>query len=122
MPCCRPGPWETLTARDYRAGVSLGEPFTFRAQLWEWQGPASWCFASLPEDVTDEIDDRYGHLAAGFGSIRVEVRLGGSTWQTSVFPDTKRGTLILPVKKPVRRKEGVDIGDTAEFELRVVTS
>ena len=101
--------------------MALSDPYRFRAELWEWQGSASWCFISLPEPVTDEIDDRFGHLAAGFGSIKVEVTVGSSTWQTSVFPDAKRGTLILPVKKPVRRKEGLEIGDSAEFSLSVVT-
>ena len=90
------------------------------AELWEWQGKASWCFASLPPEVTDEIDERFGHRAAGFGSIRVEVTVGRTTWRTSVFPDTKRGALILPVKKAVRSRECVDVGQSATFELAVV--
>lgn len=101
--------------------MAVSEPYQFTAALWEWQGKASWCFASLPEEVADEIDERFGHLAAGFGSIRVEVTVGRTTWRTSVFPDTKRGTLILPVKKDVRRREGVDIGGTMAFTLSVVT-
>lgn len=101
--------------------MTVSDTYTFRAELWEWKGEASWHFVSLPEDVTDDIDDRFGHLAAGFGSIRVEVRIGASIWRTSVFPDTKRGTLILPVKKEVRRKQQLAAGTVAEVELRVVT-
>jgi hypothetical protein len=100
--------------------VTVSDAYTSRAELWEWHGQASWHFVSLPEEVTDDIDDRFGHLAAGFGSIRVEVRVGSSTWRTSVFPDTKRGTLILPMKKEVRRKQHLEAGAMAEVELRVV--
>jgi hypothetical protein len=100
--------------------VEVSESFVFEGKLWEWQGKASWCFVSLPEQLTDEIDAQYGHRAAGFGSIRVEVTTGSTTWCTSVFPDSKRATLILPVKKDVRRREGLDIGVAARFELRIV--
>ena len=100
--------------------VPVSEGFEFAAEVWEWDGQASWCFVSLPEDLTDEIDDRFGHRAAGFGSIRVEVTLGATTWRTSVFPDSRRGTLILPMKKDVRRREGVAIGDSVSLLLAVV--
>jgi hypothetical protein len=100
--------------------MTVSDAYTFRAEVWEWHGQASWHFVSLPEALTDEIDDRFGHLAAGFGSIKVEVRVGSTTWRTSVFPDTKRGTLILPMKKEVRRKQHLEAGSVAEVELRVV--
>ena len=94
--------------------------FRFGAECWEWQARASWYFVSLPIEVADEIDAEYGHRVAGFGSIRVEVTVGGSTWQTSVFPDTGRGTLVLPLKKEVRRREGIGVGDTVDLALTVV--
>ena len=47
----------------------------------------------------------------GFGSVRVEVTLGETTWRTSVFPEAASGCFVLPVKKAVRRAEGVDPGD-----------
>ena len=102
--------------------MPVSERFSFDAELWQWQGngPSAWCFVSLPDELTDEIDDRFGHRAAGFGSIKVEVYVGESTWRTSVFPDAKRGTLILPVKKDVRKREGISFGDVARFEIAVV--
>lgn len=41
----------------------------------------------------------------GFGSVKVEVRVGASRWSTSVFPQ-KQGGWFLPVKKAVCRAEG----------------
>jgi len=97
-----------------------GGTYSFTSELWEWQGKAAWHFFSLPEDVTDEIDEIYGDQAAGFGSVKVEVTIGSTTWATSIFPDTKRGTFILPVKKAVRTAEDLVDGTTAELTLRVL--
>ena len=92
---------------------------TFRAPVWRWQGEAAWHFVSLPEDVADEIEDSPAERR-GFGSIRVRVRVGGSVWETSLFPDTSRGTFLLPLKKPVRAREGIDEGDTVTITLETI--
>jgi hypothetical protein len=52
----------------------------------------------------------------GFGSVKVAARVGGSQWQTSLFPQ-KTGGWFLPIKKPVRLAEGLDFGDVIEGEL-----
>lgn len=96
------------------------DPYRFEAVLWEHHGSAAWFFVSLPEDVADDVDERFGHLEAGFGSLRVEVTVGATTWRTSVFPDTKRGTYVLPVKKQVRVAEGLVEGSMCSIELTVV--
>jgi hypothetical protein len=100
--------------------VGASATYSFESECWEWHARASWYFVSLPVGVADDIDDRFGHRAAGFGSIRVEVTVGDSTWQTSVFPDAGRGTLVLPLKKDVRRREGIGVGDSVKVALSVV--
>ncbi|MBA2955694.1 DUF1905 domain-containing protein [Nocardioides sp. MAH-18] len=93
----------------------------FDAVLWEWDAaPAgsSWVFLTVPEDETEEIRLRAGP-PRGFGSVRVEVSIGGSTWRTSVFPDKTRG-FVLPLKKAVRRAESLDLGDSARVRLTVL--
>ena len=92
----------------------------FTAELWEHDGPGAWHFVSLPEDDADEIDAVHGGRARGFGSQRVEVTIGATTWRTSVFPDTTRGTYVLPVKKPVRLAEGLSAGELVEVSLTVL--
>ena len=54
----------------------------------------------------------------GFGSVKVTVMLGGSTWQTSLFPN-KDGSWFLPIKKPVRLAESLEYGDEVEIELEL---
>lgn len=93
---------------------------TFTAELWEHDGPAAWYFCSLPAALADELEAEHGHRAAGFGSLRVEVTIGATSWATSIFPDARRRTYVLPVKKAVRRAEGLDAGSRVRVALRVV--
>ena len=55
----------------------------------------------------------------GFGSVRVAVRVGGSEWRTSVFPQ-KSGGWFLPVKKAIQRAEGLAKGEPVEIELELL--
>lgn len=88
--------------------------------MWEYEGPAAWFFVSLPEDVADKIERETHGPRRGFGSVRVEAKIGSTTWNTSIFPDRKRGTYLLPVKKEVRRAEGLEAGSMARLELKTV--
>ena len=95
--------------------------FRFETELWRYEGDAAWFFLTLPTDVSDDIEDRFrGRQRRGFGSVRVQVTIGGSTWSTSVFPDKKREAFILPVKKDVRRAEGVDAGDRVAVTVELL--
>lgn len=93
---------------------------SFQAEVWEHDGPAAWHFISLPEPDADDIEAEHGHRAKGFGSLRVEVTIGSSRWSTSIFPDSKRGTYVLPVKKAVRQAEDLAAGSVAHVELVVL--
>ena len=97
--------------------MPLVETWEFEAELWVPED-ASWVFLTLPPDVDDDVRLLSGP-PTGFGSVRVEVTIGGSTWRTSVFPDKRRG-FVLPVKKDVRRTESLDVGDRCGVRLRLV--
>lgn len=92
--------------------------FSFSAELW-LHASGSWVFVTVPEDESDEIHEVAPH-PGGFGSVRVEVQIGDTVWRTSVFPDSKSGCFVLPIKKPVRKAEGIDVADTANIELTVL--
>ena len=85
--------------------------FEFEAELWRWEGAQAWVFVSVPADLADVIEEIHGEHARGFRSLRVAVAVGGHEWRTSIFPDSKRGTYLLPVKREIRRRVGVDVGD-----------
>ena len=95
------------------------EEFEFTAELWEHSGPGSWHFVTVPFEVSEDIREVSGP-PGGFGSVRVEVRVGSSTWLTSVFPDKSSGCFVLPVKKQVRAAEALEAGDELALVLGVV--
>lgn len=92
----------------------------FDSVLFRWEAShQNMVLAALPEKASDDIDAAVP-LKGGFGSVRVRVRIGTSTWSTSVFPDSKRGCYIVPVKAEVRRREGVDLGDTVHIRIELL--
>ena len=92
---------------------------SFRATVWPYDGPAAWYFVSLPPEVADEIADRFADRSAAFGSVRVQATIGGTTWATSLFPDKRSGTYLLPVKQAVRTAEGLLEGTPVTVHLVV---
>ena len=90
--------------------------FRFIGSLWEYHGEAAWVFVTLPVEDAEDIRDMVA-TPAGFGSVRVEVTVGETTWKTSVFPDKQSGSFVLPIKKDVRTREGIEPGDTVEIEV-----
>jgi Domain of unknown function (DUF1905) len=96
--------------------------FNFCAELWKWPGENAWHFITVPAEISSEIRESTDDVRAGFGSVRVHVTIGTSTWSTSVFPDSKTRCFVLPIKKPVRRKEDLEVGDVLSVELAIAAT
>ncbi len=92
---------------------------TFDAELFPWDANTSWVFVAIPQDDADVIEDATS-LVGGFGSVKVNVQIGKSSWSTSLFPSKEMQTYVLPLKKAVRTAEGIDVGDTAEITIELV--
>lgn len=94
--------------------------YHFDATLWKYTGTTSaWYFVTLPFDVADEIEDVAGSTAGGFGSVRVSVTVGTSTWKTSLFPDNKQKSYVFPINKAVRAANELDEGSVARFAIEL---
>ncbi len=93
----------------------------FDAQLWTWDARRSdtWTFVSLPSDAAEEIGEVADGPRRGFGSLRVRATVGGSSWLTSIFP-SGGGGYVLPVKRAVRKAEGIDVGDVATVTVELL--
>lgn len=89
----------------------------FEAELWEHEGQGAWCFVTVPEEPSEDIR-LSGAMPAGFGSYRVEAAVGATVWRTSVFPTSD--CFVLPVKKAVRKAEGLEVGDAVAVTLDVL--
>jgi hypothetical protein len=103
------------------ATSSTQSTYRTRARLWRWAGgKGSWYFFTLPATVSREIRlVDAGPRRVGFGALRVEATIGGSTWQTSIFPSAQLKAYILPVKASVRKAEKLLEGGTASLQLVV---
>ncbi len=96
----------------------------FTAELWLWDARKqdTWTFVTVPPEVTAAVEDEADASGprAGFGSVKVEVRVGRTTWRTSVFPDSASGCFVLPIRRAVREANAVEAGDSVEVALRVL--
>lgn len=96
-----------------------GTEFTIKAKVWLYPGKAAWHFISVPKRTASQIKGLYAGLERGWGSFPVTVTLGATVWKTSIFPDSKTGTFLLPLKADVRKKEKVSVGQTIVLQLQV---
>lgn len=87
--------------------------------IWHWKGPAPHHFVTVPEEDCGALEALSPAVSYGWGMIPVAVRLGGTTWTTSLFP--KDGGYIVPLKADVRRREALEVGDVVTLRLTVET-
>jgi hypothetical protein len=96
--------------------------YTFEAELWEHASEkASWYLISVPVEYGEEIKFISSEHRRGFGSVKVKVTIGKSTWQTSLFPSAKTGSYVLLIKKSVRIAESIAVGDTVKLLVDICT-
>ena len=95
------------------------EEIGFTAELWRWPSQDAWRFVTVPADEAETIRLCSGP-PRGFGSVRVEVTVGATSWHTSVFPDATQGTYVLPVKRAVRVAEDLEDGDLVTVRMRLL--
>jgi hypothetical protein len=95
---------------------------TVTSLLWIWKGSDAagrWYFITVPEEQSAEIKAHAFGSPRGFGSVKVEARIGDVSWRTSVFP-LNSGGYLLPVKKEVRSKAGIGAGDEVTVRLELL--
>ncbi len=86
--------------------------------LWRYPGEAAWYFVTLPTDIAHEITEFIGQEPRrGFGAVKVKASVDGQWWETSIFPDKKSGSYLLPIKKAIRGS--LNDGDELLLKLEV---
>ena len=90
--------------------------------VWIWkggEGSGRWYFVTVPEEESNDIRAHAFGNPRGFGSVRVEAKVGEVSWRTSVFP-LNSGGYLLPLKAEVRRKANIGAGDQVTIELELL--
>lgn len=94
--------------------------YNIKAKVWLYPGEsANWHFVTLPQKESDLIKKRFEGSTRGWGSLPVMVTVGSTSWKTSIFPDTKRGAYVLPLKAEVRKKERISKDDSISLTIEV---
>ena len=102
------------------------DKFVIENKIWIWSfdGASAWHFVTVPPEISLKIKkadfEKNGKLKRGFGSIKVKVKIGKTSFETSIFPNKKDQTYLLPIKKEVRRNEGLQEGEKIKFEILLV--
>jgi len=90
--------------------------------VWIWkggEGSGRWYFVTVPDEESNDIRAHAFGNPRGFGSVRVEAKIGEVSWRTSVFP-LNSGGYLLPLKAEVRRKANIGAGDQVTIELELL--
>lgn len=95
--------------------------FTFSGNLWKHHGNGAWYFFTVPVELSGDIDFYFAHVKRGWGSLKVRVQIGAVSWETSIFPDKKSGSYLLPVKKSVRTDFGLGEGSEVAIVLVILS-
>lgn len=94
--------------------------YKIKSEVWLYPGMAGWHFVSVPKKESAEIKKNFSSVKRGWGSLPVSVTIGKTEWNTSIFPDKKTETYLLPVKASVRKKEGIFAGDNTVLIIKIL--
>jgi hypothetical protein len=103
-----------------------GETHRFDTELWRWHSEehGTWHFLTVPSPAAEALDATAlmrrleSGRRAGFGSVKLTIRIGSSEWSTSAFPIGGRGWSI-PVSARIRKAEDLAAGDIMAVTLTV---
>jgi len=94
--------------------------YQLKSKVFVWPGEqGNWHFVGVDKKVSAEIKEHFGKNAKGFRSIPVTVTVGKTSWDTSIFPDSKSGQYLLPLKAKVRRAEDIWPEENLKYELKI---
>lgn len=97
----------------------LASMYKLKSNVIVYPGMGGWRFLVIPKKVGKEIKEKFAKRAVGWGSLRVSVKIGKTEWKTSIFPDKKAGTYLLPLKKEIRKVERIIDGDTVNYVIKL---
>ena len=99
----------------------MTKTYQLKAKTWLYPGKAAWHFLTIPTDITKEIDYYFSMAKKGWGSLPVQVTIGKTSWKTSIFPDKKTASYLLPLKADVRKKEAIKENDVVLVHITIET-
>jgi len=99
--------------------MTLKKKYTVKGKIFAYSvDPTSWYFIYVDKKDSAEIKNR-ATKKVGFGFVPVEVTLKKTIWRTTLFP-TKEGPYLISLKKMVRQKEDLFVGERITLTFRLL--
>ena len=92
----------------------------FEGEVRLWPANEKFYLLGLPKALSADIFEISDGLTNGWGSLKVEARIGDVVWRTSIFPDSKLGVFELPLKLEVRKKNRLEVGSVTHAEIELL--
>lgn len=89
----------------------------FEGAVFTWRGPSPFYFVAVSEEVCADLRAIAARVSYGWGMVPARVTVGGSTWQTSLWP--KDGGYVVPLRARYRAAEHLEIDDVVRVRLAV---
>ncbi len=102
--------------------MSAKKTYRLRAKVVVWPGEqGAWHMMHVDTKNSAAIRRAHGMIKRGFGSVPVVAQIGKTSWETSIFYESRSKTYVLPLKQKVRGAEGIAEGDGVSFALTIRT-
>ncbi len=95
-----------------------GHVIGFEAEVLRFEGPGGWHGVFLPAEAAAAA--RFLGRANALGAIAVTVEIGDTTGRTSLFPDKRRDSYLLPLNAKLRRAADIAAGSRIAVTVRLI--
>lgn len=93
--------------------------FSISKKVWLWPSEIMpWHFIYV-DGAEKEYIEKHARKSRN-GLIKIEASIGKTSWQTSLLPFKKDNTYLIALKKEVRAKEGIMVGDTVKISFKLI--
>lgn len=89
---------------------------SFTSEVIYWRGPSPYHFLKLPSKQAETVVRIAKQISYGWGVIPADVNIEGFGFYTALIP--KDGSYLVPLKKMVREKLEIELGDFVKAEAR----
>ena len=106
-----------MPTKNNNQAFDISMSIEFTAKIIFWRGPSPFYFVPIPAEESAAIKDISTMVTYGWGVIPVQVRIGKTTFKTSLFP--KDDLYLVPLKAAVRKAEDIDEDGEVTVQLDI---
>lgn len=96
--------------------------YSFTSSVWTaFTGKATYYLASLPPKIGAAIRlMQQGKPRRGWGSVRVALTIGDTTWKSSIFPESGTKSYLFLINAKVRKAESLRENSKIKVTLKLL--